>query len=182
LLIGGIFIKYPFKLFPQKLNGIMKQYTNEITSTLINTLKNPFPAERWANADAEELHALNSCVEEMKDRSLLQIWRFATTGAVTRDGGIIEHGSASDTFTLSDGIKVSRAMVGDYVVYPDATRARIVSGSGSVNTCGGISYALVGSLLDNGDVIVSTPQDLAFLCQWDNSPAMPVDFLTPVSR
>jgi len=67
-----------------------------------------------------------------------------------------------------------------YAVYPDGTRARIISGSGSVNTNGsGVSFALVGSQLDNGDVIVSTPQDCALLCQLDNSPAMPADFLSP---
>lgn len=159
----------------------MQQYTNEITSDLSDSLKNPFPAERWANVEAEELKVLHSHVEEMKARSLLEIWRFATTGALTRDGGKIERASTNDSFILSDGTKGSHAMVGDYVIYPDVTRARIVSGSGSVATCNGVSYALVGSLLDNGDVIVSTPQDLTLLCQWDNSPAMPADFLAPVS-
>lgn len=160
----------------------MQQYTNEITPSLIALFKNPFPAERWANADEEECQFLEAHAEEMKDRSLLAIWRFATTGSSTRDGGKIEHASANETFTLDDGSKVSRAMVGDDVVYPNGTRARIISGSGFASTNGkGVSYALVGSLLDNGDVIVSTPQDLALLCQWDNSPAMPVDFLTPVS-
>lgn len=72
-------------------------------------------------------------------------------------------------------------MVGDYVIYPDGTRARIINGSGSVNTNNGVSYALVGSQLDNGDVIVSTPQDYALLCLLDNSPAMPADFLTPAA-
>jgi hypothetical protein len=67
----------------------MNRYTNGITSTLINVLKNPFSAERWANADAEELQALNACAEEMKGHSLLRIWRFATAEAVTRDGGRI---------------------------------------------------------------------------------------------
>jgi len=160
----------------------MRQYTNEITSTLIATHKNPFPAERWANADAEDRQFLESHIEEMKERSLVEIWRFATTGALTRDGGRVEQGSANDAFTLADGSKVSRAMVGDYVIYPDGTRARITSGSGTVATDGnGLSYALVGSQLDNKDVIVSTPQDFALLCQLDNSPAMPANFLTPVT-
>ena len=118
----------------------------------------------------------------MKDRSLLAIWRFATTGALTQNGGKIEKTSANNLFTLEDGSEINRAMVGDYVVYPDGTRAKIINGSGSVNTNGsGVSFALVGSQLDNGDVIVSTPQDYALLCQLDNSPAMPADFLTPAA-
>lgn len=118
----------------------------------------------------------------MEDRSLMAIWRFATAGSLTRNGGKIEKASANDSFTLDDGSEVNRAMVGDGVVDPDGTRAKIINGSGSVNTNGsGVSFTLVGSQLDNGDVIVSTPQDYALLWQLDNSPAMPADFLTPAA-
>ena len=111
----------------------------------------------------------------------MAIWRFATAGSLTRNGGKIEKASANDSFTLEDGSEVNRAM-GDGVVDPDGTRAKIINGSGSVNTNGsGVSYALVGSQLDNGDVIVSPLQDHALLCQLDNSPAMPADFLTPAA-
>ncbi|EKY1893482.1 PAAR domain-containing protein [Salmonella enterica subsp. arizonae serovar 35:z4,z32:-] len=161
----------------------MKQYTNELTPPALASFKNPFSAEQLANEDDEQRQIFKSHVEEMKDRSLLSIWRFATTGALTQNGGKIEKASANDSFTLEDGSEVNRAMVGDYVVYPDGTRAKIINGSGSVNTNGnGVSYALVGSQLDNGDVIISTPQDYALLCQLDNSPAMPADFLASVAR
>ncbi len=86
----------------------------------------------------------------------MAIWRFATARSLTQNGGKIEKASANDSFTLEDGSEVNRAMVGDYVVYPDETLAKIINRSGSVNTNGsGVSYALVGSQLDNGDVIVS---------------------------
>jgi len=79
--------------------------------------------------------------------------------------------SANDSFTLENGIKVNRAMVG---------RARIINGSGSASTNGsGVSFALVGSQLDNGDVIVSTPQDYPLLCQLDNSPQCQPIFSLP---
>lgn len=160
----------------------MKQYTNELTPSVLASFKNPFSAEQLVNADEEQRQIFKSHVEEMKDRSLMAIWRFATTGALTQNGGKIEKASANDSFTLEDGSEVNRAMVGDYVVYPDGTRAKIINGSGSVNTNGsGVSYVLVGSQLDNGDVIVSTPQNYALLCQLDNSPAMPVDFLAPAA-
>ncbi|WP_034457680.1 PAAR domain-containing protein [Buttiauxella noackiae] len=160
----------------------MKQYINELTPPVLASFKNPFSAEQLANADDEQRQIFKSHVEEMEDRSLLAIWRFATTGAVTQNGGKIEKASANDSFTLEDGSEVSLAMVGDYVVYPDGTRAKIINGSGSVDTNGnGVSYALVGSQLDNDDVIISTPQDYALLCQLDNSPAMPADFLAPAT-
>lgn len=39
------------------------------------------------------------------------------------------------------------------------------------------SGALAGSQLDNGDVIINTP----LLCQSDNSPATPANFLAPAA-
>lgn len=160
----------------------MQQYTNELTPSVLTSFKNPFSPDQLANADEEQRQIFKSPVEEMKDRSLVAIWRFATAGSLTQNGGKIEKVSANDSFTLEDGSEVNRAMVGDYVIYANGTRARIINGSGSVNTNGnGVSYALVGSQLDNGDVIVSTPQDYALLCQLDNSPAMPADFLTPAA-
>ncbi|ENE6993395.1 hypothetical protein ABNV85_004175 [Salmonella enterica] len=107
----------------------MKQYTNELTPPMLASFKNPFSAEQLANADDEQRQIFKSHVEEMKDRSLLAIWRFATTGALTQNGGKIEKASANDSFTLEDGSEVNRAMVGDYVVYPDGTRAKIINGS-----------------------------------------------------
>lgn len=160
----------------------MQQHTNEITPELINALKNPAPPGGWDNADAEQRQLFKSHAEEMKPRTLLAIWRFATEGSVSRQGGKIEQGSANALLMLSDGSRVRKAMVGDYVVYPDGTRSRIISGSGFAATNGnGTSYALVGSQLDNGDEIVSTPQDMSILSQWDNSSAMPDDFLTVIS-
>ncbi|WP_253382164.1 hypothetical protein [unidentified bacterial endosymbiont] len=60
----------------------------------------------------------------------MAIWRFATTGAFTQNGGKIENASANDSFTLEDGSEANRARVGDYVVYPDGTGAKIINGQG----------------------------------------------------
>lgn len=62
-------------------------------------------------------------------------------------------------FTLADGEKVSAAIIGDLVEYPDASIAHIVTGAGQSYS----NLALVGSLLDNGDEIVNTPQGCAVL-------------------
>ena len=160
----------------------MRQYTNGLIPSVLASFKNPFSTEQLANAGEEQRQIFISHVEEMKDRSLMAIWRFATTGALARNRGKIEKASANDSLTLEDGSEVNRAMAEDYVIYPDGKRERIINGSGSVNTNGrGVSYALVGSQPDNGDAIVNTPQDYALLYQLDNSPAMPADFLTPAA-
>jgi hypothetical protein len=128
----------------------MKQHTNELTPSVLVSYLNPFSTEQLANADEEQRQIFKSHVEEMKDRSLMAIWRFTTARSLTRNGGKIEKANANDSFTLDDGSEVKRAMVGDYVVYPDGTRAKIINGSGSVNTKGsGVSFAFVRSQLDN---------------------------------
>ena len=158
----------------------MKQYTNELTSSVITILKNPFRVEQLANTDEEQRQIFKSHVEEMKDRSLLAIWRLPLLERSPKTVGRLR-APAPTIFTLEDGSEVNRAMVGDNGVYPDGIRVGIINGSGSVNTNGGgVSFALVGSQPDNGDVIVSTPRDYALLYQLDNSPAMAADFLVSV--
>jgi len=130
----------------------MKRYTNELTPSVLVSYLNPFSTEQLANADAdaEQRQIFKSHVEEMKDRSLMAIWRFTTARSLTQNGGKIEKASANDSFTLENGIEVNRAIVGDDVVYPDGTRAKIINGSGSFSTNGsGVSFALIGSQLDN---------------------------------
>lgn len=156
----------------------MKQYTNELTPSVLSSFKKPCSTERLANADKEQRLLLKSRAEEMKDRSLMVIWHFSTTGTLTRNGGKIE--KTSNSFTLEGGDEVNRAIVGDYAVYPDGTRVRIINGSGANTNGSGVSFALFGSQPDNGDVIVSPPQGYAPLRQSDNSLAMPADFLPAV--
>jgi len=158
-----------------------KQYTNEITGELIARIKAPYTAQEMARMDENRRAVIEAHLLDMAARTLISIWRFATEGALSRNGGRIEHGSRHFTFPLSEGRKANKALVGDEVVYPDGSRARIISGSGYAATDGGgVAFALVGSQLDNGDEIISTPQNIALLCQWDNSPAMPDDFLIAV--
>ena len=90
----------------------MKQYTNELTPSVLASFNHPFSAEQLANADEEQRQIFKSHIEEMKDRSLMAIWRFATTGALTRNGGKIEKASANDTFILEDGSEVTRQWLG----------------------------------------------------------------------
>lgn len=160
-----------------------KQYTNEITCELIAQMKVPYTVSEMAGMDDERRPLFEEYIREMAPRTLEAIWRFATNGALSRRGGQIEQGSANDEFHLPDGRILNQAMVGDYVIYPDGSRALIISGTGYAVTDGnGISFALVGSKLDNGDEIISTPLPDVLLDQWDNSKPLPDDFLVPVSE
>jgi uncharacterized Zn-binding protein involved in type VI secretion len=50
------------------------------------------------------------------------------------------------------------ARVGDKVVYAEGSEATIISCAGGVRIMQGASATLVGSMLDNGDEIISTLQ------------------------
>ncbi|MGC0864386.1 hypothetical protein [Pantoea agglomerans] len=63
------------------------------------------------------------------------------------------------------------------VSYPDGSKARIISSAGSGYTWEDGGIALVGSELDNGDVIISTPQSSGMLVGRKGVP-VPEDFLT----
>lgn len=158
-----------------------KQYTNDMTNDVIAKLKAPFSEDELAQMEEDRRAIFEEQKRNMATRTLVGIWRFATTGARSRLGGRIEKASAHDYFTLEAGHIVSRAMVGDNVIYPDGSYARIISGAGFAATNGlGVSFALVGSHLDNGDEIISTPLPDLLLAKWDNSEPLPDDFLVPV--
>lgn len=48
------------------------------------------------------------------------------------------------------------ARIGDFIEYADGTRARIITGIGMPGNTD-MGFAVVGSLLDNGDVINDSP-------------------------
>lgn len=75
---------------------------------------------------------------------------FATVGARTERGGCVTSGSE----VRIGGLPL--ACVGDFIDYADGTRARIITGIGMPGNPDMV-YAVVGSLLDNGDVINDSP-------------------------
>ncbi|HCQ0105530.1 PAAR domain-containing protein [Citrobacter braakii] len=132
----------------------MQQYTNEITTEIRESLSQPLYDENLLsgcdNKTREELEKIN---KRKASRPLAYIFRFAVVGSLTRKGGIIRHTSGSCT---AGGYPMAR--VGDKVVYADGSETIIVSGAGEARIIQGASAALVGSMLDNGDEIISTPQ------------------------
>lgn len=82
-------------------------------------------------------------------------FRFAVHGATTARGGVLlEVTSALEV----QGIRRRAGRIGDFVHYRDGTRSRIVTGIGTPgDDSANSSFAMVGSMLDNGDVITDSP-------------------------
>ena len=150
----------------------MQQYTNEITPEIRGSSSEPSYDEHFlASCDSktrEELEDFNKHVSH----PLAYIFRIAVMGNITRSGGVIRNASADST---TGGYKITR--VGDNVVYADGSQATIVSGIGKARIMQGASAALVGSMPDNGDKIISIPQSISKLA-FREGDTLPEEFLT----
>jgi len=80
--------------------------------------------------------------------------RFAVRGATTSRGGVLKQ--ATGTYAVSDAHGVPAARLGDFIEYADGTRARIITGIGMPGVPD-MAFGVVGSMLDNGDVINDSP-------------------------
>ncbi|CAM2173725.1 PAAR repeat-containing protein [Paraburkholderia sacchari] len=80
--------------------------------------------------------------------------RFAVRGATTPRGGVLKE--ATGQYTVSDVHDMPAARLGDFIEYADGTRARIITGVGMPGVPD-MAFGVVGSLLDNGDVINDSP-------------------------
>ncbi|WP_343437098.1 PAAR domain-containing protein [Enterobacter roggenkampii] len=151
----------------------MQQYTNEITPELRESSSQPpYDEELLSLCDDKTRKELEEINEQYLSRPLAHIFRFAVVGSLTRRGGVIRHASGSAT---TGGLQVAR--VGDKVVYSDGSEATIISGAGKARIMQGASAALVGSMLDNGDEIISTPQSRSRLV-FREGDTLPEGFLT----
>lgn len=126
----------------------MLQNTNELTDEIIKACaKPPFTPEEMATFDESTRQEVLNLITRLATYPVKLIFRIATVGSLSRNGGIIQKVSGNST-----------ARVGDKVVYADGSEATIISGAGKVRVMQGASAALVGSMLDNGDEIISTSQ------------------------
>ncbi|ELP5716805.1 TPA: hypothetical protein ACOEAZ_004523 [Enterobacter asburiae] len=135
----------------------MKQYINELTpETLAAFDKSPFTTEQLAGMNDEA----RSLIEKQNAYNLAHpvtaAYLIATEGSLTRNGGEVFSEYNGRQIKLNDGTILNVSRVGDEVRYPDGTAARISNGAGNTP---GVSIALVGSSLDNGDEIISCPQN-----------------------
>lgn len=141
----------------------MDQYTNELTPGLLaDIVSTPVSYNDLAKLDAP-LAAIAEREAFARQHPVLAIWRIATEGSRTRDGGVVAHVNHDTKLLLDNGKFAGIALVGDIVTYGNGRTARIISGAGSMGMYRGSSFALVGSVLDNGDEIISTPQGHSYL-------------------
>lgn len=150
----------------------MQQYTNEITTEIRGSSSQPaYDVDFLANFYNKTREAFDEFNKPVS-RPLTHILRFAMVGSVTGNGGVIRNASGTST---AGGYKM--ALVGDKVVYAGSGEATIISGAGGVRIIQDTSAALSGSMLDNGDEIISTPQSGSRLvfCKGDT---FPKEFLT----
>lgn len=99
------------------------------------------------------------------------IYETAVVGAKTAHGGEVTGASSNSHL---DHCEI--ALVGDTVSYPDGRTARITSGAGEASCINGIPFAIVGSHVEGGDRIVSTPVHGSVICL-DSKDPLPEGFL-----
>lgn len=148
-------------------------YTNEVPHDFLSQLdKSPFTEQQLATLNEQALEIFKQRQTYNKTHPPIAIYRVATEGSQTRNGGVIKKTASLFEFKLADGSQVRGAHKGDYVAYADGTQAQIVTGSGEGNS----HLALVGSYLSNGDQIINTPQDSTLLIERQGIP-LAEDFL-----
>jgi len=148
-------------------------YTNELTPEVLSGLDfSPFSEEQIAQFHEEARAIILQQRAYVATHRPCAIYRFATEGSQTRDGGVIQQATSALEFTLDCGRKVHVAQKGDCVVYADGSTAQIVTGAGQANS----DLALVGSRLDNGDEIINTLQGKSLVVVREGD-SMPDDFL-----
>jgi hypothetical protein len=151
-------------------------YTNEVSPEFLSQLdKSPFTEQQLASFNEQALEVVNQRRAYNQTHPPIAIYRVATEGSQTRNGGVIKKTASKIEFKLADGSQVRGAHKGDYVEYADGTQAQIVTGSGEGNS----HLALVGSYLSNGDQVINTPQDSTLLVQRQGIP-LAEDFLPAI--
>ena len=137
-------------------------YTNEVSAEFLIELEMPAFSEQQISGFGEQaLKIINERDAQNKAHPAIAIYRIATEGSQTRNGGVIKATTSGIEFKLADGSWVRAAHKGDCVTYSDGTTAHIETSAGEPN-----SYlALVGSTLSNGDEIINTPQGLTVLIE-----------------
>lgn len=158
------------------------QYTNALTPDILAGMDiSPFTAEQLAAMTDEARDLIEAQKAFCHAHPVTAIYRLAVAGCQTRRGGVGDEFNSNPEegykVRLSNGVMASVLTEGCAVTYLDGSTARIVSSAGSAQRYKKRGVALVGSLLDNGDEIISTPQSAGMIVRREGV-AMADDFLT----
>ncbi len=134
----------------------MKQYSNDLTPEMLVAFdQSPFTDEQLAGMNDEACSLIEKQNAYNLAHPVTATYLIATEGSLTRDGGTVFSEYSGQQIEAEHGKWLNVSRVGDEVRYPDGTTAKISTGVGKTS---GDSAALVGSALDNGDEIISSPQ------------------------
>ncbi|VXA57517.1 conserved hypothetical protein [Acinetobacter proteolyticus] len=125
--------------------------------------------EALSEREIQEIYNLEQTYWNNKPHTLYYV---ATHGSKSQKGGLVN--------TTSNIVKVaglSLARVGDEVIYADGTTSKIISGAGTACVVDGLPVALVGSHLENGDVIIESPNTSIAIRIFKDQP-IPENFLS----
>ncbi|MCH9300409.1 hypothetical protein [Pantoea allii] len=159
-----------------------RQHTNELTPALLAAMdQSPFTSEQLAEMSSEARALVAEQAAFCRQHPVNAIYRLAVAGSLTERGGVADEFNAEPEqgykHRLSNGLWASVLTEGCTVSYPDGSTAQIISSAGREYTWEDRGIALVGSELDNGDVIISTPQSSGMLVGRKDVPVAE-DFLT----
>lgn len=135
-------------------------------ATVLEFHSKEFPADRRTRESA--LQIIETVRTLVNSRPIKSVHALVTVGSKTVRGG--------EVVTSSTAIKIDRksvARVGDLVRYADGSESPIVSGAGYASVYEGKPLAIVGSHIENGDVIESSPQSEAKIMQYADDEETP---------
>lgn len=160
----------------------MKQYNNDLTPEIIASLDAPRYTDNQLSEINEEARQLVIGQQEYAEHHpVTAIYRTAVAGSRILRGGVVDEPNPDPSqgmkVQLDSGEWASIVTEGATVTYPDGTKAVIITSAGQLSEWEGKGIALVGSLLDNGDVIISTP-DYGLVFSFREGESIPDDFLT----
>lgn len=104
----------------------------------------------------------------LSKRPILSRHYIATLGAKTTQGGEVVSASVESEINF-----LPVACVGDVVQYPDGSKSKISSGAGFAAAFKDNPLAIVGSHIENGDTIMSSPQSIAEIIRYADEPSIP---------
>lgn len=124
--------------------------------------------EALSESEIQEIYNIEQIYWNNKPHTLYYV---ATHGAKSKNGGLV---NATSHMVKVAGLSLAR--VGDEVIYADGTTSKIISGAGNVCVVDGLPVALVGSHIENGDVIIESPNTSLVIRIFKDQP-IPENFL-----
>lgn len=118
------------------------------------TFLHELPIEQLQQMSQEEIEQTLKAEQLYFQHRPKTLYYFAVNGSKTKNDGLVKASAIQHTI---GGLAIAR--VGDEVIYTDGTTSKIISGAGTACIVDGLSVALVGSRLENGDEIIDSPNN-----------------------